>query len=218
MDECGVLLSVLKFRRMSRSILILSLLLLSFHCMAQSADCDLKKEKDGIKVYTCKSDTSKFRSLRAEFVLENISMEELKTFMFTVSNYLKWQYDAIEASMLKRISTDEMIYRVVIDAPWPVDNREMIVQFSTVVRDTDHANFYINTVLSDFPKDEDLVRIPYSQARWDIVRKNNSLHVTYNMNIDPGGSVPAFLINVAMADGPYKSFKSLKSLIEKKGN
>lgn len=201
---------------MSRFILILSALLISVPCIAQSADCDLKKEKDGIKVYTCKSDTSKFRSLRAEFVIENKSIEELKVFMFTVSYYLKWQYDAIEASMLKRESVDEMIYRVVIDAPWPVDNREMIVQFSASIHDADHANFYINTIASDFPKNEDLVRIPYSQAQWDIVRKNNSLHVTYSLNIDPGGSVPAFLINMAMAEGPYKSFKSLKHLIEAK--
>jgi hypothetical protein len=202
--------------RMSRSILILSSLLIAVNCIAQSTNCDLKKDKDSIKVYTCKSDTSKFRSLRAEFVIENVSLEELKTFMFTVSDYLKWQYDAIEASILKQINTNEMIYRVVIDAPWPVDNREMIVHFSTVLHDADHANFYINTVPSDFPKNEDLVRIPYSQARWDIVRVNQSLHVTYSMNIDPGGYVPPFLINMAMADGPYKSFKSLKSLLEKK--
>lgn len=196
--------------------MVLLLLLISIQSLAQSPECDLKKEKDGIKVYTCKSDTSKFRSLRAEFVLENISIDELKTFMFTVSDYVKWQYDAIESSMLKRISADEMIYRVVIDAPWPVDNREMIVQFSTMIHDTDHANFHIKTVPSDYPKNEDLIRIPYSQARWDIVRVDHSLKVTYSMNIDPGGYVPPFLINMAMADGPYKSFKSLKALLQKK--
>jgi hypothetical protein len=154
--------------------------------------------------------------LRAEFVIENVSIDELKAFMFQVSDYLKWQYDAMEASMIQRINKDEMIYRLVIDAPWPIDNRELIVHFATVIRDADHANFYMNTVSSDFPKNEDLVRIPYSQAQWDIIRVNKALHVTYSMNIDPGGSVPAFLINVAMAEGPYKSFKSLKHLIERK--
>jgi hypothetical protein len=183
---------------------------------AQSTDCDLKKEKEGIKVYTCKSDTSKFRSLQAEFIIEDKSIEELKTFMFTVSNYTNWQYDATEARMLKKINENEMIYRVVIDAPWPVDNRELIVQFSTIVHDADHANFYIKTVSSDFPVSDDLVRIPFSQASWDIIRKNNSLHVIYHMNIDPGGYVPAFLINMAMAEGPYKSFKSLKKLMEER--
>jgi hypothetical protein len=36
------------------------------------------------------------------------------------------------------------------------------------------------------------------------------------MNIDPGGYVPPFLINIAMADGPHESFSSLKKLIEHK--
>ena len=136
--------------------------------------------------------------------------------MFNVPNYLKWQYDAIEASMLKKISDDEMIYRIVIDAPWPVTNRELIVKFATEIRDDSHANFYINTVKSDFPVNEDLVRIPYSQASWTVTRVNNDLYVIYKMNIDPGGYVPPMLVNIAMADGPHESFRSLKKLIERK--
>jgi hypothetical protein len=199
-----------------RFVSLLSGLLFSLYLSAQTPECDLKKEKDGIKVYTCKSDTSKFRSLKAEFVIENKSIEVLKAFMFNVPNYLKWQYDAIEASMLKKINEDEMIYRIVIDAPWPVTNRELIVKFATVIQDENHADFYVTTIKSDFPVNKDLVRIPYSQANWTISRSNNDLHITYQMRIDPGGYVPPFLINMAMADGPHESFSSLKKLIEKK--
>lgn len=199
-----------------RFILLLSCFLFSRYLAAQTRECDLKKDKDGIKVYTCKSDTSKFRSLKAEFVIKNRSLEELKAFMFNVPNYRKWQYDAIEASMLKKINEDEMIYRIVIDAPWPVTNRELIVKFSSEIQNENHANFYITTIKSDFPANEDLVRVPYSQASWTITRANNDLQVTYQMNIDPGGYVPPFLINMAMADGPYESFSSLKKLIESK--
>jgi hypothetical protein len=199
-----------------RFVLLLSSFLFSLCLAAQTRECDLKKDKDGIKVYTCKSDTSKFRSLKAEFVIENKSIQELKAFMFNVPNYLKWQYDAIEASMLKKINEDEMIYRLVVDAPWPVTNRELIVKFSILIQDENHANFYITTIKSDFPANEDLIRIPYSQASWTITRINNNLQVVYQMNIDPGGYVPPFLINMAMADGPHESFSSLKKLIEKK--
>ncbi len=107
-----------------------------------------------------------------------------------------------------------MIYRTIIDAPWPLDSRELIVQFSTVVHDVDHASFYIKTIPHELPVSDDLVRVPFSQARWDIVRSNNSLYVTYSMNIDPGGYVPPFLVNRAMAEGPYQSFINLKKLIE----
>jgi hypothetical protein len=197
-------------------MLFLLLLLPSLRLIAQEPDCVLKKDKDGIRVYTCKSDTSKFRSLKAAFIIENTSIQELKEFLFTVSDYLKWQFDAMEATMLKKINDHEMIYRVVIDAPWPVDNRELIVHFKVSLQEEDRANFHINSVPSDFPVQEDLVRIPYSQASWDITRVNQSLQVTYRMNINPGGNVPAWLVNIAMADGPHESFRDLKKLIENK--
>jgi hypothetical protein len=199
-----------------RFVLLLSCFHFSLCLLAQTHECDLKKDKDGVKVYTCKSDTSKFHSLKAEFVIENTSIAELKSFLFTVPNYLKWQYNVMESSMLKKISNEEMVYRVMIHAPWPLANREMIVQFSAVLQDENHANFYINTIASDYPKNDDLVRVPFSQASWTITRKNNSLHCLYQMNIDPGGYIPPVLVNVAMADGPLQSFRNLKGLIEKK--
>lgn len=189
---------------------------LSFYLSAQTQDCILKKEKDDVKVYTCKSDTSKFRSLKAEFTIKNTSIEELKAFLFTVPKYRKWQYNVMEASLVKSINKNEMIYRVVIDAPWPLDNREMIVQFTAAIHDQDHANFYINTVATDLPKKDDLIRVPFSQASWTITRVNESLQVTYRMNIEPGGYVPPLLVNMAMADGPHQSFRNLKHLIEAK--
>ena len=197
-------------------ILLITGCLLSFCLSAQDTDCVLKKDKDGVNVYTCKSDTSKFRSLKAEFDIQGVSIQDLKIFLFNVPKYLEWQYNAMEAMVVKKINDNEMIYRVVIDAPWPLDNREMIVHFKAVIQDEDHANFYINNVASDFPVNRDLIRVPYSQASWTITRNNNTLHVIYRMNIDPGGYVPPLLVNIAMADGPHQSFKNLKKLIEKK--
>ena len=143
--------------------------LLSLYCFAQDKDCTLKKEKDGVKVYTCKSDTSKFRSLKAEFSIKNVSIEELKAFLFTVPKYLQWQYNVLESNLVKRINDNEMIYRVVIDAPWPLDNREMIVHFKADILNQDQANFFINSVPTDYPRNEDLIRVPvqgHGPNRW----------------------------------------------------
>ena len=80
-------------------------------------ECDLKKDKDGIKVYTCKSDSSKFRSLVAEFDLENTSLQTLENFLWDVDNYVNWQYNMVESGLIKRINDQVMIYRSEIDAP-----------------------------------------------------------------------------------------------------
>ncbi len=192
-------------------------LLLSIDTQGQTTPCDLRKDKDGIKVYTCPSDSSKFRSLRAEFVLENISFETLESFLWDVNNYPKWQYNMVSATLLKKIDDTAIIYRSEVDAPWPVQNREMIVQLS-VNRNLgkDKLIFSMHSVLYPYPLDENLTRIPYSKASWQVRNVNNTLIVTYTLHIDPGGYVPPMLVNLAMAEGPYESFRSLKKLLENK--
>ncbi len=180
-------------------------------------ECDLKKDKDGIKVYTCKSDSSKFRSLIAEFELENISFEALETFLWDVDNYVNWQYNMMESGLIKKINDNQMIYRSVIDAPWPVDDRELLVQFHVNQSlAPDQLFFLIYSITYDYPDKEGVIRVPYSNASWQVTKIGTGLHVKYSLHIDPGGYVPSLLVNMAMAEGPYVSFRNLKTMIEKK--
>jgi START domain len=188
----------------------------AFLSFSQS-DCDLKRDKDGIKVYTCKSDSSNFRSLVAEFDLKNTSLKTLEDFLWDVDNYVNWQYNMLEASLIKEITDNDMIYRSEIDAPWPVENRELLVKFSVIRNPVpDEVMFLINSIAYDYQVRENVVRVPYSSASWQVKKDGNSLHIKYMMNIDPGGYVPSWLVNLAMAEGPYVSFRNLKKMIEKK--
>lgn len=189
--------------------------LFSPSAIAQPENCDLKKDKDGIKVYTCKSDTTKFRSLRAEFEIEDCSVAELEAFLFDVPNFINWQYNALEVNLLQK-GDRQIVYRLVIDAPWPVENRELIMQLTADPESPTGISINMNTIASTYPQSDDLTRVPFSQARWRIEKKNDFLKVVYEMNIDPGGYIPPLLVNMAMADGPYQSFSNLKRLIKKK--
>ena len=187
--------------------------LLFFLCFCNisfgQSDCDLKRDTDGIKVYTCEEANESFKSLRAEFVLENTTMEEVKNFLWDVSNYVTWQYNMIEAERVSSSGSEEMVYRSEIDAPWPVENRELMVRV-TLQREEKMMKLFIKSVPYSKPPKEDVVRVPFFEASWLVVPEGNSLKVTYSLRIDPGGSVPAWLVNLAMAEGPYVSFKKLK--------
>jgi START domain len=184
-------------------------------CYSQNNDCDLRKDSDGIKVYVCKSGHEKFKTLRAEFLLENTSMDQLLAHLFDVPNYPNWQYNMASAEMLSKISEDEMMYRSEIDAPWPLEDRELIINFN-VIRDAgpNQVRIVIHNMLSDRPIPEGLIRVPFFSATYSITVVNGtSLNVIYHLKIDPGGSVPPWLVNIAMAEGPYISFKNLKKRI-----
>jgi hypothetical protein len=109
-----------------------------------------------------------------------------------------------------------MITRSEIDAPWPVENRELIVEHTLDQNPIQNQLHVITkTVAFNYPVSSELIRVPFSHAEWYVKKVGTSLKVTYTMRIDPGGSVPAWLVNIAMAEGPYQSFVTLKKKLEK---
>lgn len=186
------------------------------YAFAQKEDCKLKKDANGIMVYACKSDEDKFKSLKANFTIENTSLDELVAFLKDVANYPKWQYNMVSAEILKRESDKNIITRSVIDVPWPVDNRELIVRYQ-IDRHREHDEVHITakTLPYDYPKSKGLVRIPFSHAEWIVKKVGAGLKVNYTLRVDPGGSVPAWLVNMGIAEGPYHTFTNLKKQLEK---
>ncbi len=182
----------------------------------QPSNCDLKKNADEIKVYTCKTENEKFRTLKANFALKNINFLELENFILSVDNYPTWQYNMLEAEIIQPINNHVISYRSVVDAPWPVENREMIIKL-IVTRDEPNQRMYIETENFDssLPVKDGVIRIPFMHGLWTVTKNNNDLQVEYVLQIDPGGSVPAWLVNMAMAEGPYVSFKNLRNQLEK---
>ena len=183
--------------------------------MAQSEPCDLKRNSNSIKVYTCKTENEKFKLLRAEFELKDISLGRLKDFIWDVPNYTTWQYNMIESEMISSSGEFEMAYRSVVDAPWPVENRELVLKVR-MIEDSTTASIFIHSFDYEKPTPDNMVRVPLFDGSWKIVKDVNNLKVTYTLRIDPGGLVPAWLANLAMAEGPFVSFKKLKDQLEKK--
>lgn len=209
----GIMALLFKSTRSAGGITLIIILFAPW-CFGQQPECILKKESEGIKVYTCKTENEKFKSIRAEFELENISAQELSSFVLNVNTYTTWQYNTIEAEKLSSPKTDGMVYRAIVDAPWPVENRELVLSIKAV-EETTHTSIYVNSVSYDQPTPKGMVRVPYVSAYWKLISKGSALQVYYTLKIDPGGLVPAWLANIAMAEGPYISFKNLKAQLLK---
>lgn len=181
-------------------------------------DCVLKKEKDNLKVYSCPSKDAKLNTIKTELILEGATLDRLYEFLWDVENYVNWQYNTIEASILKKTSGTSMIYRTVVEAPWPLSNREM---FTEIESDYDRIGKTLKITTRNveykFPNNEDLVRVPFSVGVWNATMSGSStLKIVYTLTIDPGGSVPSWLLNMAIAEGPFVSFTNLKESLTKK--
>jgi hypothetical protein len=66
------------------------------------------------------------------------------------------------------------------------------------------------------PVKENIVRITQSTGRWTITPVGRGqIQVEYVLIVDPGGSIPAWVVNMFAARGPMESFKKLKKQLEK---
>ncbi len=178
-------------------------------------DCDLRKKENDIYVYACKVEDSKLKSVRAHFDLPT-SASRLAGYILDINLYTQWQYNMIKARILRQDKENELIYHAEVKAPWPVSNRDLVVRLQ-VTQDPQTKIMYFSIIsIPEFiPATDGVVRIPRSEGKWVITPTGeNSVHVEYSFMVDPGGSVPVWMLNMAAAEGPYRSFINLTERIK----
>jgi hypothetical protein len=195
--------------------LFLLLLLVSWLPGRGQTQWELKKDKNGIKVYSRNSEQSKFNQLRAELTVK-AKPSDLAAFILDIPGYNKWSYNTKTSYILKTVSPAELYFYTEINSPWPASNRDLVVHL--LILQDPHSK--VITILAEsvpdfIPEKKGVVRIPLSKERWTVtpIDKTN-LKIEYQLEIDPGASAPAWLINAFASTGPFETFKNLMSQIQ----
>ncbi len=191
------------------------LLFAALDCVAQE-DCELKLNKDSIKVFTCIKANSKFKLVRTTFELRS-SLPQLAAMVLDIDHLGDWQYKTLSAKLLKRVSERELIYHTEVAAPILTSNRDFVIQL-TLDQDPKTRVLTIDLVsIPDYiPPNKGVVRVPFSKARWTVKPLSASrLSVEYYIEIDLGGAVPPWLVNIVAPQAPYETFKALRAQIRK---
>ncbi len=181
-------------------------------------DCVLKKDQDSVLVYTCHQPESKIKSIKANFTVR-AKLSELTARVMDVNSYTTWQYRIIKSSVVKNINERELIFHSEVSAPWPVSNRDMVAHL-TAEQDklTKTVTITIRGV-PDFipPMNNDVVRVQQSLGKWVVTPLSKDLlKVEYTFIVDPGGSIPSWLVNMAAAEGPSYTFQHFRQIMSTK--
>jgi hypothetical protein len=171
---------------------------------------ELKKDQNGIKVYSRSAKTSKYKELRAVFDLTG-TYDQLRYILNDVSNYKTWVYSTVSSRLVERKSETEMIYYSRISAPWPVSKRDFYSDTRIWVDSANHQMRLSSRSVDNLPSADNIVRIGFLRSEWVITAPSpGALHVEYTLSWDPGGDIPAFLANAFCTTGPLQSFTQLK--------
>jgi hypothetical protein len=189
---------------------LFSLILVAWNSFGQEENpCTLKNEEDGVRAYTCENKDSKFRMVKLQFDADTTA-EHLASVLLDIAGYNNWQYKTINAAVLQYINDSELIYYAEFVSPWPFSNRDVIVRMKI---ERDGANMKINyNGIPDFiPEKDGITRVVSSASSLDVVTiAPGRIQVEFKSNVDPGGNLPAFLMNQFAVDGPFESFSELR--------
>lgn len=175
----------------------------------------LTKKQEGIAVYVGTATGSSFKSIKVECVMEG-TYDRLLSVLSNVSQHRNWVYNNKSASLLKTVSLSEFYYYTETALPWPINNRDAVMH-TTFNKDSLNRFLRVHSVADAgySPERNGKVRVKRSQVTWYVTMPSaNTIHVIYTLEADPGGNVPAWLVNSFVEKGPYESFKKLKALLK----
>ncbi len=171
----------------------------------------LKADKDGIKVYTRPMPGSKVKAIKVECTLQ-AGLSQLAYIIMDINSCKQWVYSTKSCGLLKQVSPHELFYYSEVDVPWPVSNRDFVAHLTASQNPVNRTvTIDAENVPGFTPQKPNVVRIVQSVGKWLLTPAGGHLvNVEYTLFADPGGSVPAWLINLFITKGPMESFKKLK--------
>lgn len=190
---------------------------LFFQQKIENDDWEISKNEDRISIYLRTVSYSNYKEFKGEMIVKS-SCEDIIAFLQNIESFEKWLPDCKESKRLIKISEYQQINYVVTEVPWPYENRDIVYLFTVADKDpkTGQLKILIENKPGYIPEKSNIVRIPKSLGFWTFTPiSENQTKVEYQMHVEPGGFVPAWLANLKIVDTPYAFLYNLRKQIEK---
>ena len=190
-------------------------LLLSFICFGANAQTDwhLKKDEDGIKVFTANTDNSDFKTIKVECTVK-ATPSQVVALLMDIDRQHEWVYNSKSGTLLKMVKPNEFIFYSQVDVPWPCADRDYIAHITVNQPSPELITIDSHSEPDMMPAKEGKVRVRKSWAHWDVTALSKDLlKIVYTVSFDPAGSVPAWLTNMFVTKGPFQTFQNLRDKV-----
>ena len=171
----------------------------------------LIKEDTGIKVFSKTVPDSKIKAIKAELILK-ASASQLVALLLDVNTATEWVFHTKSCVLIRKISDSELYYYSEVSLPWPLENRDFVAHIK-VFQDpkTKVVTVDAPAVPGWMAAKNGIVRISHSVGLWIITPIDKErIKLEYSLQVDPGGVIPAWVVNTFAAQGPIESFKKMQ--------
>jgi hypothetical protein len=202
---------------MAHKLLFITLLaVLKLSPAAAQGNWELKTEKDGIKIYTSLVPDSKIKAVKVEANF-SATPSQMVSLIMDVKSSADWVYHVKSAALVKQVSPAELYYYSEVSLPWPAANRDFVAHLKVTQNPVTRVITIDGPAVEGFvPEKKGIVRVNHSTGKWVITPVGaDEIQVVYTIHVDPGGSLPAWMVNMFATEGPLKIFNGIKQQLQK---
>ena len=178
----------------------------------EGADWKLKKDKNDIRVYTRQEEGTKFKAFKANTVI-NAPVEWVFEMLMDVPRKPNWMADLENAELLDSLNPYEQVEYYRSGVPGPFRDRDIILNAKVLERTRDKTVIRYESRPDFLPEKDKIIRIRLAKGEWILTAVGEQqAHVEYGMLLDPGGQLPAWIVNLFIVDGPFQTLTNLQEL------
>jgi len=175
------------------------------------------KHDDGVTVYL------KNEAGRALPVFKGIgtvdgSLFELLAVLDDATRHTEWMANCVKSKILKPINEFDRIMYNRTEAPWPVSDRDVVIE-ATCSANMERKEFlsqFRNVSYGPMPKQDGAVRMPRLRGFWRFEALDEKrTKATYQIDADPGGMLPDWVVERASVNLPIQSIVGLRRQVRK---
>jgi len=132
-------------------------------------------------------------------------------FLSDVDEYTDWMENVAEAKFLEGSNDEAQHVYTLVDLPFPFTDRDSVFdQKITQDPETLAVTIVFSATPEALPKDEKIIRIVDFAGSWVLEPVDaTTIKATYAAHVDPAGSLPKWLLNKLISQGPYKTLRNL---------
>lgn len=202
-------------RALLRFIVPAATLSLSMFGQAAAAPDDWKllSIRNGIEVFSRSVPGSAIRAVRGVMRV-NARQSALVALLRDHEARPAWESLCAGARVQQALSETEEIVYLHYDLPWPVADRDMVMRVSWSQDADSRASMQAIAIEGVVPPTPGRVRVTKASSTWTFAPlEDGAIEVSVVAHLDPGGPLPAWLLNFLAADAPLDSLNSFRRLV-----
>ena len=197
-----------------KAFLVFLPLLIAGASVEAQDDWELAKDKDGIQVYTRTPGGSDVKEFKARTTV-NANVGVLEEIMFDVDAYTTWQSNTSESRKIEVVSKLEEYLYIVTDVPWPIKDRDLVLHSLKQISPDGKVTITLLSAPDKLAKTTRAIRMEEAAGSWAFTPLSDTeTEVFYTFFGDPSGSIPNWIINMFIVDGPFKTLTNLRKIAE----